>query len=166
VDLAEAVGHVAEEFVARATTRELSIDVQAKTAVVTADPDAVRRAVANLVDNAVRLAPTGSTVRVGAGSDGDWAWMAVVDEGPGMSDDERAHAFDRFWRADVSRSRAGGGAGLGLAIVRQIAEAHGGTARVFPAGRGSVLVIWFPTRTGLGPAPYGPPPIDTVKETT
>jgi signal transduction histidine kinase len=84
--------------------------------------------------------------------------MAVSDEGPGLSHEDAAHAFDRFWRAEAARTRAGGGAGLGLAIVRQIAEAHDGAARVVSElGRGSVFVIWLPQHAGAGAAPEGSP---------
>jgi signal transduction histidine kinase len=154
IDLAEASRQVVEEFAGRASARGLQIDAAAAApAMVTVDPDAVKRALANLVDNAVRLAPEGTTVRVGSGVRGAWAWTAVADEGPGMTDAERSHAFDRFWRADVARSRAGGGAGLGLAIVRQIAEAHGGTARTFAEGSGSVFVVWLRLAPDAGTAP-------------
>ncbi len=159
VDVAEAVGHVVEEFAARAAARSIELTAAPDPDVsVTADPDGVKRALANLVDNAVRLAPEGSTVRVDAGIRDRWVWMAVSDEGPGMNEEEQAHAFDRFWRADAGRSRAGGGAGLGLAIVRQIAESHRGRARVVgEPGRGSVFVVWLPVAPEAGePPPTSP----------
>lgn len=159
VDLTAIARQVAEEFSARAAARELSVvSAGAGPAAVTADPDAVHRAVANLVDNAVRLAPQGTAVRVDAGVTGRWGWIAVSDAGPGLSADQRAKVFDRFWRADDARARAGGGAGLGLAIVRQFARAHGGEVRVFSEPDiGSVFVVWLPVRPGTGRPPASSP---------
>jgi signal transduction histidine kinase len=73
------------------------------------------------------------------------AVLSVTDSGPGMSTDEMAHVFERFYRADVSRSRASGGAGLGLAIVSALAEAHGGSAFVkSELGHGATFTITLP----------------------
>jgi signal transduction histidine kinase len=158
VDLSEAAGQVAEEFAARAAAREIELRGPSGAATVTADPDAMKRALANLVDNAVRMAPEGSAVDVDVGVRGSWAWMAVSDTGPGLSPQDAARVFDRFWRADAARTRAGGGAGLGLAIVRQIAEAHGGAARVFTTpGAGSTFVVWLPLGSDTEAPPEGSP---------
>lgn len=124
---------------------------------VIGDHDALRRAVGNLLSNAVRLSSPGTRITVAAGRSGSWLWTAVRDEGPGILDDDQARVFDRFWRA-----RAGGGgrdrhAGLGLAIVRQIVESHGGQIRLFSrVGEGSTFVLWFPA-PGDGHANGGPP---------
>ena len=109
------------------------------------DPDALRRAVANLVNNAVRVSPQSGRVTIRSGADPGGAWLEVVDEGPGIPVEEQAQVFERFWRADESRSRASGGSGLGLAIVRQIVENHGGaiTVRSEP-GRGARFTIRLP----------------------
>jgi signal transduction histidine kinase len=113
--------------------------------IVIGDRDALKRVVANLLENAVRLAPSGSRIRLATGSEGDRAWIAVADEGPGIAPEDQAHVFDRFWRADKARARADGGTGLGLAIVRQIAESHGGQVRLqSKPGVGSSFVIWLP----------------------
>ena len=111
--------------------------------VVSGDRAALRQAVANLLDNAVRLAPEGSTIQVGAGLDGPWSWIAVGDEGPGITTEDQPLVFRRFWRgASVDGPR---GSGLGLAIVDQILVAHGGAARVVSEpGRGSVFSLWIP----------------------
>ncbi|MFI7017967.1 sensor histidine kinase [Streptomyces sp. NPDC050164] len=84
---------------------------------VIGDHDALRRAVGNLLSNAVRLAPPGSRITVAAGRDGSWLWTAVRDEGPGIGDDDRARVFDRFWRAKGNGGGRDRPAGLGLAIV-------------------------------------------------
>ena len=111
---------------------------------VIGDGDALRRAVDNLLSNAVRLAPAGSTVTVATGARQGWAWIAVRDEGPGIDPEHEARIFDRFWRGDDAR-RGGRSTGLGLAIVRQILESHGGTVTVHSRpGSGATFVLWLP----------------------
>jgi two-component system OmpR family sensor kinase len=96
---------------------------------IEADPDRLRQAVDNLLDNATRHAPDGSTVEVAASAlrEGLIA-VDVSDRGPGFPPEFLPQAFDRFRRAEASRARDSGGSGLGLAIVRAVAQAHGGTA--------------------------------------
>jgi signal transduction histidine kinase len=148
IDLGPLMAEVAEEFRSPATTRSLTIAVATPSGPipVSGDRAALRQALANLLDNAVRLAPEGSTVGVGAGADGSWAWIAVSDEGPGIAAEDRPLVFRRFWRG--GGSDAAQGSGLGLAIVDQILVAHGGAARVTSApGRGSVFALWIPRVT-------------------
>jgi two-component system OmpR family sensor kinase/two-component system sensor histidine kinase BaeS len=107
---------------------------------VLADIDRLRQVVRNLVDNAVRHTPPGGTVSVeafaeaasrGAGAAAPGLVRVVVaDTGPGIPSEHLPHVFDRFWRAEASRSREHGGSGLGLAIARQLVEAHGGAIGV------------------------------------
>ncbi|HEU4701743.1 MAG TPA: sensor histidine kinase, partial [Conexibacter sp.] len=128
---------------------------------VTADETLVRgvparlhRAVANLLDNAVKHGGACGEVEVEVGgapagvSDGRGAQRAEVrvrDHGPGIAPDDLPHVFDRFWRAPGARGLPG--AGLGLAIVRQVAEAHGGSVRAEPPadGAGARLVLSLPS---------------------
>ena len=155
VDLGAAVAEASDDFVVPAETRDIVLDrAIAPGVVVTGDREALKRVVANLLDNAVRLAPAGSRIRLATGSEGDRAWIAVADEGPGISLGDQAHVFDRFWRADKARSRADGGTGLGLAIVRQIVESHGGEVRLHSkVGVGSSFVVWLPVaRAAAEPA--------------
>ncbi|GAA4314486.1 hypothetical protein GCM10023178_75810 [Actinomadura luteofluorescens] len=78
-------------------------------------------------------------------ADGDDVLIEVADTGPGIAPEHLPHVFDRFWRAEKSRSRQTGGSGLGLAIVRQLAEAHGGSAAVrSEPGRGATFVLRLP----------------------
>ena len=86
----------------------------------------------NLVDNAIRYAPPDTTVDVVV-EPGEPATVRVVDRGPGFPAEFSAHAFERFARADQSRARATGGAGLGLVIARGLVEAHGGRIWIEPA---------------------------------
>ncbi|MFE0485188.1 sensor histidine kinase, partial [Streptomyces tendae] len=94
---------------------------------VIADPVRIRQMIGNLVSNAVRYTPAGGSVTLRAHVDLDTVVIDVADTGTGISADELPHIFDRFWRAEKSRSRQSGGSGLGLAIVRRLAEAHQGT---------------------------------------
>ena len=158
VDLGVAVAEASDDFVVPAAARSIVLDrAIAPGVVVTGDRDALKRAVANLLENAVRLAPEGSRIRLATGSEGDQAWIAVADEGPGIAPEDQPHVFDRFWRADKARSRADGGTGLGLAIVRQIAESHGGQVRLqSKVGVGSSFVIWLPVAGDTSEPPSKP----------
>jgi signal transduction histidine kinase len=146
VDLGAAVAEASDDFVVPAEARGIVLDrAIAPGVVVTGDREALKRVVANLLHNAVRLAPAESRIRLATGSEGNRAWIAVADEGPGISPEDQAHAFDRFWRSDKARSRSDGGTGLGLAIVRQIVESHGGEVRLnSKVGVGSSFVVWLP----------------------
>ena len=122
-------------------------------AVLDADPDRLAQALRNLIDNALAHT-TGPAGRVSlhteALADG-WVRFTVADDGPGIPAPERERVFERFHRTDEARDRVVGGAGLGLAIVQAIAQAHGGRARAArPDGDGARLVLEIP---GLRPAP-------------
>ena len=111
------------------------------------DPDRIQRVLTNLIQNAIRHTPTDGSVTVDvADLEGD-VQVNVRDTGEGISEDDLAHVFDRFYRGDKARSRdAGrGGAGLGLAIARRLVEAHGGRIWVAqPPGGGSVFSFTIP----------------------
>jgi signal transduction histidine kinase len=126
VDLTDVADEAVEALapVAAAAGVHLALDASSHVH-VRGNPTALGRVVRNLIDNAVRHAPTGSVVRIAVGSDGRPS-IRVVDEGPGFPPELGDEVFARFTRADASRSRATGGAGLGLAIARGLVEAHGG----------------------------------------
>jgi signal transduction histidine kinase len=155
VDVATVVDATVAEFFVPAATNGLSLTAASDHELwVLGDRDALRRVVANLLANAVRLAPRGSEVRVAAGRADDWVWVAVDDAGPGIPADERESVFQRFWRGDAAKARAEGRSGLGLTIVRQIAEAHRGVVRLWPSERGgSTFVVWLPATSADGTAP-------------
>ena len=113
------------------------------------DPERIRQAVDNLVDNALRFAPGGSVIVLAARVDGSDLDIEVRDEGPGFPADFLPHAFERFRRPDSGRSRGDGGAGLGLAITAAIVAAHGGaaTAGNRPDG-GAVVRLHLPEVIG------------------
>ena len=99
---------------------------------VFADPDRLQQILRNLIGNAYRHTPAAGKVAVDAAIRGDEVEVRVIDTGVGFPADVEERVFERFFRADPSRSRATGGAGLGLAIVRQLVEAHGGTVGAQP----------------------------------
>jgi len=125
------------------------------------DADGLRRAVGNLLSNAVRLAPDSSTVTVATGRQGSWLWLAVADQGPGIPPEDLPRVFDRFWRGAQSAGPARTQqrrTGLGLAIVRQIVESHGGHVTAFSKlGEGSTFVLWLPAGDRTDESP--PPPV-------
>ena len=116
---------------ARAESRlhspNVPVEVDADDAVIVdADRERVHQVVANLLANATRHSPPGGRVDVVARASGDVITVDVLDEGPGIDGDDAERVFERFYRADASRSSADGGAGLGLAIARWIVDLHGG----------------------------------------
>ncbi|MGN9785666.1 ATP-binding protein [Nonomuraea sp. ZG12] len=120
----------------------------AASAPVLGDEARLRQVVSNLVGNAVTHTPAGTPVRIGVGTVGAEAVLVIEDSGPGLSAEEAARAFDRFYRADTSRARTTGGAGLGLAIVRSIVAAHGGRVEIRSTpGRGAAFQILLPAVT-------------------
>jgi signal transduction histidine kinase len=155
VDLAEVVAEVAQEYDAEASTRGVRLSRLAPSGlVVDGDRSALKRAQANLVSNALRVAPSGSLVHCRAGRSSGWLWFGVRDVGRGIARDEQALVFRRAWR-DGAPAAEGEAHGLGLALVRQIAEAHGGTVSVASRpGHGASFVIWLPDRApGAKPVP-------------
>ncbi|MFB6822938.1 sensor histidine kinase [Streptomyces virginiae] len=103
------------------------------------DPARLERALANLVDNALRYARAEVVVR--ATEHDGWAVLEVTDDGPGILEADRDRVFERFVRLDADRGRASGGTGLGLAIAREIARAHGGDVRALPAPTGGARLV-------------------------
>ncbi len=144
IDLGVLAAEIADEFSAVAARRDLSIEaasIAIEDLVVHGDGPAIRRAISNLVGNAVRLAPEGSTIGLVVRRDDDVVAVDVIDEGPGIDPADHEAIFQRFWRGqDV-----GAGSGLGLSIVRRVAERHGGTVTVeSAAGSGSTFTLRLP----------------------
>ncbi|MFB7758161.1 sensor histidine kinase, partial [Streptomyces sp. NPDC056121] len=151
---AELLAAAVRSAASRAATRSVRVRLRTDDGVrVVADPDRLRQAVDNLLDNALRYAPHGSDIDVsltlrGPGPDAR-AVIEVRDHGPGFPRAFLPHAFERFRRANAARSRHEGGAGLGLAIVRAIAQAHGGTATADNApGGGARVRLELPLASG------------------
>lgn len=130
---------------AQAVEPDRPIECDLESVVVEGDEMRLRQIVVNLLANARVHTPAGTRVRVEVTAAGGTARLEVADDGPGMAPEVAAKVFERFFRADPSRSRTAGGTGLGLAIVRAVAEAHGGGARVESApGRGARFIVELP----------------------
>ncbi|MFA9431742.1 sensor histidine kinase [Egicoccus sp. AB-alg2] len=128
LDLAELVDGAVEASAPIARRRGLHVQADLDGGVpVVGDARALDRVLRNLLDNAIRHAPEGTRVEVRVRGDARGCTVTVRDQGPGFPADFEPRAFDRFARADASRTRAAGGAGLGLAIARELLEAHGGS---------------------------------------
>ena len=132
----------------------VAIEVRRSAAVrLVGDPAQLAAAVANLLDNAVKYSPEGSTVVTTTDERDGWLEIAVVDRGVGIPPDELERVFERFYRVDQARSRRTGGTGLGLSIVRNVARAHGGDVEVTSReGEGSTFTLRLPVERAL-PAP-------------
>ena len=152
VSVGDLVVDAVDEFSAIAATRSISLITELTTGVVVAgDRLALRQVVANLLHNAVRLAPEGSRIWLATGMEGAAGWITVTDEGPGIAPEDRTKVFQRFWRGDQKAARAEGRSGLGLAIVSQIVRDHGGTVSVADAGTGgSKFTVWLPLAEQAG----------------
>jgi two-component system OmpR family sensor kinase len=133
-----------EELVADARAAEpdhpVDLSIEPDVTVMFGDLGLIRRAIGNVLNNALQHTPSTSRVAVFVGVDSTQVTIEVTDEGPGMSVDTTRHAFERFYRADSSRSRERGGSGLGLAIVREAVEAHGGTVELTSSEKSGTTV--------------------------
>ena len=144
VDLARVVSDAVADAHAADPERPLTLDAPAAL-VVTGDDLQLRQVVANLLGNARKHTPPGTPVRVTCAPTAPEAKLTVADDGPGMEPDVAARVFEPFYRADKSRARESGGAGLGLAIVAAIVEAHGGSVRLDTApGAGAAFTVALP----------------------
>jgi two-component system, OmpR family, sensor kinase len=147
VALDELVLEVVRELAPLAAGVALLPDVGEQVEVL-GDRDRLKQALLNMAVNAIQHTPAGGKVRVTLARDGDHAKLSVSDTGEGISAADMPHVFERFYRADKARTRAAGGAGLGLSIVKWVAEMHSGTVEVHSApGRGSTFTINLPLST-------------------
>jgi two-component system, OmpR family, sensor kinase len=150
VDLTRLVGAAVDDL--RVTSPDRPVLYNSDTSiVVNGDEFRLRQVLANLLENARTHTPPLTPVEVRVTQDGDNAIVEVRDHGQGMTEEDAARAFERFWRSDPSRTRSSGGAGLGLAIVAAITEAHGGRTEVeTKLGEGATFRVYLPLT--------GPPP--------
>jgi heavy metal sensor kinase len=115
-----------------AARRSITIAVDGAATTVTGDPERLRQALGNLVENAVKFSPDGGVVGIRTASRNGSASVTVTDDGPGVAEADRDRIFERFFRADRSRTRGVAGSGLGLSIALEIVEAHGGRIHFEP----------------------------------
>jgi two-component system OmpR family sensor kinase len=174
VDVAELAGDAVADAQVLQPGRPIALhldDSLTELPVVLGDEARLRQVVGNLVSNALAHTPESTPVTLSVGEDtsggGDRVVLRVADEGPGMAPEDAGRVFERFYRADASRSRAAGGTGLGLSIVAALVAAHGGDVALDTApGRGAVFTVRLPRSgpaddgavPGAGRVPGGVPP--------
>jgi signal transduction histidine kinase len=124
---------------------QVSVSVDDPGLAADGDPERVHQVVANLLENAIRHSPAGGRVEIRARPERGRVAIEVLDEGPGIPEEEASRVFERFYRADTARSSSAGGAGLGLAIARWIVDLHGGDIRAERrAPTGCRMVVLLP----------------------
>lgn len=141
VDLAQIASEAALDLSPRAEAKTIEVIINPLPAEASGIPQSIRRAVANLIDNAFAAAPEGSRIAVASGRVDEWSWVAVADEGPG-----------------IDPAVLGNNPGLGLSIVKQVVDAHGGRLAAHPGGhRGTTMVLWLPGPGAGDEPPAGSP---------
>jgi len=155
IEVGPLLADAAERFRSRYPGRELALEVAGDLPALDGDPALLRRLLGNLLDNAAKYSEPTTPVRLsarldgapGAASEGEGAAVAleVRDHGIGVAEADLPHLFTPFFRTDRSRARDSGGVGLGLALARRIAEAHGGRiAAQRPDGPGTLFRVTLP----------------------
>lgn len=145
IDLGALARDTAEQMQALAEDKGISVECRIDSVEVLGDETRLRQIIVNLLDNAIKYTSDGGHVQVLAGRRGSRAWLEISDDGVGIPAEALPHVFERFYRADKARSRASGGVGLGLSIVKAICTAHGGEISVSSQdGKGSTFTVEFP----------------------
>jgi signal transduction histidine kinase len=163
-DLAGVAERAIAAVAAQAQEKGVRLELAAEASLppVTVDGDRIAQVLRNLLSNALRHTEAGGHVTVAARAEARRFVVEVADTGAGIPPEDLPHVFDRFYRADPSRSRATGGSGLGLAIARQLVRAHGGEISVRSArGQGTIFSFWLPLSAAPTAATRAAPPSPT-----
>ena len=146
-DVASMIADLAEEYGETAADKGVAIEVDLAPTSIVGDAAALKQAVANLLRNAVGVAPRGSVVNVSSAAEGTWLSVRVADRGPGIAEADHERVFSRNWAKTVGGKE--GGSGLGLSIARQIARSHLGTVTLVSSlGEGTEFALWLPVTDG------------------
>lgn len=148
-DLAEEVHTVLTGFAPDLEKEGFTLIQSLEPAITQADPARIRQALSALIENARRYAISGKYIRVETFLKNGHACLKVIDHGPGIAAEDHGRVFDRWWRAETSRTRAEGGSGLGLSVVKAIVLAHDGSVEVSDnvTGSGAVFLIELPVKS-------------------
>lgn len=147
VDLLELAQAVVTAFEPDLEKKKLTCEVSGETALVPGDQRRLHQVIFNLISNAVKYSNEGGMIQIRVKQEKKKAVLIVEDQGIGMAEEDLPLVFERFYRTDLSRSRKTGGAGIGLAIVKAIVQAHRGTVTVTSkVGRGSRFTVTLPAR--------------------
>ncbi len=144
LDLGALTAEVARDMAALADVLGVRLTCETEPLQLRGDRARLRQLVVILVDNSLKYANEGGSVRVRCGPEGSRAELSVTDDGDGISAEDQKHIFERFYRADAERTRSKGGTGLGLAIGKWIAEAHGGRISVESQPGGTTFRVRLP----------------------
>lgn len=145
VDLLQLARNVCDNFEAEFANKNLHISIEGKSSVISLDRDRISGVITNLISNAVKYTSEGGRIRVCVQDFDSESILTVEDNGSGIPESELPFVFERFYRADKSRNRNTGGAGIGLAIVKSIVLAHNGTVGVQSVGNGgSCFTVTLP----------------------
>jgi two-component system CheB/CheR fusion protein len=155
------IGEAVETLRAQATGKgvKLDVDFAIEPIIVNADPLRLQQVVWNLVTNAIKFTPKGGRVSVSLNRDAEEAKIVVSDTGEGVEPSFLPHVFEMFRQSDTSATRTHGGMGIGLALVRQLADLHGGRVEAYSegVGRGAQFTVWLPLR--ITPATHQAEPV-------
>jgi signal transduction histidine kinase len=125
--------------------KKLILDVDLQEVSIRASEDLLSQVWLNLIHNSIKFTPVGGTIQVTLRTEGDRVEFRIRDSGIGISDEDQAHIFERFYKADKSRTHSAGGSGLGLAIAKKIVEIHKGSIRVeSKVGVGATFIVLLP----------------------
>ena len=145
VDLSSLVADAIERARLLALKKSIGIEQDLEPEVIAADAELLQFAIYNLLVNAVKYSPDGSSIRITLRSDGQAACLAVADQGCGIEPYEQPRIFERFYRSKRHRDDTTGGSGIGLALVKEIVTQHGGRIEVeSKAGQGSTFRVFLP----------------------
>jgi signal transduction histidine kinase len=148
-DLHDLAARVAASLQGLAARSGVTLEIEGSETLAEVDPERFQQVLRNIVANAVDFSPPGAVVTVMTRTDDGVAELTVADEGPGIPPELRERVFDRFFRIDLARTRRSGG-GLGLAIAREVVEAHGGTIQAQENHpRGTRMTIRIPAPAAL-----------------
>lgn len=151
ISMEKLVQSAVDEAELLAAERNVSVLAEVSPCILRGNERLLRRAVANLLENAIKYSPAGGAVRISGHPMGSLFRLEVIDQGPGIPEELHGRIFEPFFRVDSARSRQQGGAGLGLALVRAITEAHGGTVYIKEcATAGTCVVLDIPGTEGAG----------------
>ena len=155
VALNSLLDEVYDQALALSYDRDIDIALlQDRPVLIEGDPDRLMQLLMNLVSNAIKYTPDGGRITLGLTVYNNWARVLISDTGIGIPREDLPYIFDRFYRVDPARSRAQGGIGLGLAIAKWIAEAHGGRITVeSQVGHGSTFTVWLPVQEAAEESP-------------
>lgn len=151
LDLAPLLADVAELYGAVAEEKGVALSLRTSAPLMAyGDRELIQQGVANLVDNAVKFSPGGSTVTIAGAATPAGVEIAVTDQGPGIPEADRSRAAERFFRGESARNTPG--SGLGLAMVQAVAQLHGGLLRLADAAPGLRAILVLPLRDGVATA--------------